>query len=98
MIGADARVVMQETIRGAIATAGEDADIDAVLAHLGWLEMLDDEPDDAIDIVFSALGAANATAAALDDVVVSALGQKPRADLAVWHCMSGIPSLLSSNR
>src|SRR5207247_2397882 len=37
----------------------------------------------AVDIVFRALGAANATATVLDDVVVSALGMEPRADLAV---------------
>jgi Acyl-CoA dehydrogenase, C-terminal domain len=86
MIDADARAVMQETVRGAIADAlatDEGADIDAVLAKLGWLEMLDDEPDDAIGIVFGALGAANATATTLDDVAAAALGQKPRADLAV---------------
>jgi hypothetical protein len=87
MIGADERAVIQETVRGAIAdalaTSNERANIDAVLAKLGWLEMLDDEPDDAIDIVFSALGAANATATALDDVAASALGEKPRPDLTV---------------
>lgn len=85
MIGADERMVMAETVRGAIAdaVAGADADIDAVLANLGWLEMLADEPDDAIDIVFGALGAVNATSTALDDVVASALGQNPGADLAV---------------
>ncbi len=87
MIDADERAMMEETMREAIAdalaTADEGADIDTVLAKLGWLEMLDDEPDDAIDIVFSALGAANATATALDDVVVSALGREPGADLAV---------------
>jgi len=87
MIDTHERAVMEETVRGAIAdalaTAREGANIDAVLAQLGWLKMLDDEPDDAIDIVFRALGAANATATALDDVVASALGQKPRADLAV---------------
>ena len=37
---------MEETVRGAIAdalaTAGEGTDVDAVLAQLGWLEMLDD--------------------------------------------------------
>jgi Acyl-CoA dehydrogenase, C-terminal domain len=85
MIDAAGRAAMEETVRGALAdalaTAG--ADIDAVLANLGWLEMLAAEPDDAIDIVFSALGAANATATALDDVVAAALGQKPRAELAV---------------
>ena len=66
-----------------LATADERADVDAVLAQLGWLEMLDDEPADAIDIVFGALGATNATATALDDVLASALGTEPRADLAV---------------
>jgi hypothetical protein len=87
MIDASERAAMRETVRAAIAdalaTAGDGADIDAVLAKLGWLSMLDDEPDDAIEIVFSALGGAGATATALDDVVASALGQKPRADLAV---------------
>jgi hypothetical protein len=86
VIEADERALMEETARAAIAdalTAGEKADIDAVLAKLGWLEMLDDHPDAAIAIVFGALGATNAMATALDDVVASALGQKPRASLAV---------------
>jgi len=87
MIDADERAVMQQTVRAALtnalATADEVVDIDAVLVQLGWLKMLDDEPGYAIDIVFRALGATNATATALDDVVASALGQKPRADLAV---------------
>jgi len=65
------------------ALAPPDADADAVLADLGWLEMLDAEPDDAIAIVFGALGATNHASTALDDVVASALGTKPRADLAV---------------
>ena len=81
MIGADERAAMEQTVRAAIAEAGTD--VDAVLAKLGWLEMLDDDPADAVDIVFGALGAANATATTLDDVIASALGQKPRADLAV---------------
>lgn len=87
MIDADDRAGMEETVRGAmadaLATAGANADIDAVLAKLGWLEMLAGEPDDAIDIVFSALGFTNATATALDDVLASALGRAPHADLAV---------------
>ena len=57
--------------------------LDAVLTGLGWLEMLDAEPRDAIDIVFNALGATNGSASALDDVVVSALGRQPQLDLAV---------------
>jgi hypothetical protein len=87
MIDAAERAVMAETVRGAIAhalaTGDASADVDAALAKLGWLEMLGDDPDDAIEIVFGALGAANATAAAIDDVIASALGQKPRPDLAV---------------
>lgn len=85
MIDAGERAAMAETVRaaitGALATPG--ADIDGVLARVGWLEMLAAEPDDAVEIVFGALGAANATATALDDVIVAALGQEPRGDLAV---------------
>ncbi|HVH18686.1 MAG TPA: acyl-CoA dehydrogenase family protein [Myxococcota bacterium] len=86
MIDADVRASMEETVRAAIADAlaGDGRpDVDAVLSGLGWLEMLADEPDDAIAIVFAELGAANATATALDDVLASALGQEPRADRAV---------------
>jgi hypothetical protein len=87
VIDAEERALMEETVRGAladaVATAGEEADGDAVLAKLGWLEMLQDHPDDAIGIVFGALGATNATATALDDVLARALGPEPRADLAV---------------
>jgi hypothetical protein len=78
------RDLMLETVRGAIADAlATGAEIDAVLATLGWLEMLAEQPDDAIEIVFGVLGAANATATALDDLLASALGRKPRPDLAV---------------
>ncbi len=87
MIDASERALLEETVRKAIANANATADggsaIDAVLAQLGWLEMLDAEPRDAIDIVFSALGAANATASVLDDVVASALDTAPDADVAV---------------
>jgi len=81
MIEAGERAAMLESVRGAIASAGDD--VDTALAELGWLEMLGAELDDAIEIFFSAIGAANATASVLDDVVVSALGREPRADLAV---------------
>jgi hypothetical protein len=87
VIDVDERALLAETVRRAIAdalaTGDAGADVDAVLAGLGWLELLADEPGDAIEIVFGALGAANAAATALDDVVASAIGQKPRPDLAV---------------
>ena len=75
------RALLEETVRAALA--GVSASGDAVLADLGWLEMLDAEPDDAIGVVFEALGAANAASSALDDVLATAMGVKPRADLAV---------------
>ncbi|HEX5095781.1 MAG TPA: acyl-CoA dehydrogenase family protein [Acidimicrobiia bacterium] len=56
--------------------------IDDALAELGWLDMLATEPDDAIAIVFETLGALNATASVLDDVVVTGLGLLPSPTLA----------------
>jgi hypothetical protein len=81
------RALLAETVRDAVEAAqakasGPDA-VDGALADLGWLEMLDAEPRDAIAIVFTALGAANATATVLDDMLATALGVEPRSDLAV---------------
>jgi hypothetical protein len=78
---ASERALLAETVRAALASP--DADADAVLAELGWLEMLDAEPDDAIGIVFEALGETGRSSTALDDVMAAALGTKPRLDLAV---------------
>ena len=84
MIDADERVLMEETLRGALADAVTNGDdVDAVLTKLGWRELLRDEPDDAIALVFGALGRTNAAATALDDVLITALGLEPRSDLAV---------------
>jgi Acyl-CoA dehydrogenase, C-terminal domain len=82
VIDADERAAMEATLRAALAD-GREADADGVLAKLGWLELLREHPDDAIAIVFAALGATNAAASALDDVLARALGLEPRADLAV---------------
>jgi hypothetical protein len=78
------RALLAETVRDAFAAGPSGSgDVDRVLADVGWLDMLDAEPRDALDIVFRSLGSANATATALDDVVVRALGMQPRPDLAV---------------
>lgn len=81
------RSLLEETVRDAVtraaAAAAGGGSLDGVLAELGWLEMLDAEPRDAVEIVFTALGLAHGVAGVLDDVVVSALGLTPRADLAV---------------
>ena len=81
MMDAAERALLAEPLRAALDGAGPD--VDAVLAEVGWLQMLEAEPRDAIGIVFAALGAGNAAATALDDVVASAFGVTPRADLAV---------------
>jgi len=81
MMDAAERTLLEETIAAALAGSGPTAD--SILAEVGWLEMLAAEPRDAVGIVFGALGASNIPATALDDVVVSALGVEPRADLAV---------------
>jgi hypothetical protein len=84
MMDAGERALLEETARKAIADAsrrGREA-VDEVLAEIGWLEMLQAEPRAAVDVVFEALGATNGAATVLDDVVVSALGVEPRADLS----------------
>lgn len=81
MMDAAERALLADTVGGALADEARPAD--AVLADLGWIEMLEAEPRDAIAIVFDALGTTNRAATALDDVVVLALGLRPRADLAV---------------
>ena len=77
------RALLAETVANALAGASGGGDVDGVLARLGWLDMLDAEPAAAIDVVFGALGATNANATALDDVLASGLAVQPRADLAV---------------
>ncbi|MGH8977367.1 MAG: acyl-CoA dehydrogenase family protein, partial [Acidimicrobiia bacterium] len=83
MMEASERALLEQTVRDAFGNAAPEADLDTVLGDLGWLEMLDAEPRDAIGIVFTALGATNGTATVLDDVLASALGTKPNADVAV---------------
>lgn len=79
-----AREAMARTVRTALADANARAGgVDAALGALGWRTMLAEAPDDAVAIMFAELGAANAASSALDDVLASALGVEPRADLAV---------------
>ena len=90
------RELLQTTVHDALVahaeahtTAADDAMLgvparaDGVLAELGWLEMLEAEPRDAVAIVAHELGATDTYASILDDVFAAALGIEPRADLAV---------------
>jgi hypothetical protein len=82
---ASERALLAETVRVALAgAAGKGAsETDGALADVGWLDMLDAEPRDALDIVFRSLGTANAAATALDDVVGRALGTGSGPGLAI---------------
>jgi Acyl-CoA dehydrogenase, C-terminal domain len=53
------------------------AKLDAALADLGWLDMLDEIPDLAISLVFRLLGETGMHAAVLNDVVLRAAGYAP---------------------
>src|SRR4051812_46404324 len=81
------RALLERTVLDAltahVGVAGPDAPADDVLAGLGWAEMLEAEPPDAVAVVFTALGVTAAPGGALDEVVAPALGLGPRADLAV---------------
>jgi hypothetical protein len=78
------RALLQTTVGDALERAASDPGpkADEALLGLGWLEMLQAEPRDAVEIVLTTLGATNATATALDDVFTAALGFEPRFDLA----------------
>jgi hypothetical protein len=57
-----------------IATSGQE--LDAALAELGWLEMLDEMPQSAIPLVFRLLGETGAHAPVLNDVVLHSAGRR----------------------
>jgi hypothetical protein len=95
------RALLEEAVESSLAEAGSGTDAgnggDAVLADLGWFDMLAAEPRDAIAVVFDALGSTNCAATVLDDVIISALGFEPGPDLAVllprfgaWAAPGGI--------
>src|SRR5262245_5528638 len=79
------RALLETTVRDTIERGAlrGGAAVDDALADVGWPEMLGAEPREAVEMVFRALGAANATASPLDDVMAYALDTEPRLDLAV---------------
>jgi hypothetical protein len=56
VIEAGDRELLEETVRSALADAEPGVPVDGLLAELDWLDLLAAEPDDAIEIVFAALG------------------------------------------
>lgn len=65
------RALLEEALRKALTTGTEPG---AGLAELGWREMLTQEPDTAIPLVFRLLGETGAQAPVLNDVVLLAAG------------------------
>ncbi|MFF7734528.1 acyl-CoA dehydrogenase family protein [Streptomyces sp. NPDC007984] len=69
------RALLEEALRKTLTTSGPGAEPDAALAELGWAEMLTQEPDIAIPLVFRLLGETGAQAPVLNDVVLLAAGR-----------------------
>jgi alkylation response protein AidB-like acyl-CoA dehydrogenase len=73
---AESLQLLSDSVRTTM-TAATGAKLDAALADLGWLDMLDEIPDIAIPLVFRLLGETGAHASALNDVVLRAAGSTP---------------------
>jgi len=57
--------------------ANSGPELDTALAELGWADMLDDMPDDAIRLVFRLLGETGSHASVLNDVILETIGALP---------------------
>jgi hypothetical protein len=66
--------LLEVGLRKTMTTASGE-DLDAALADLGWLEMLDEMPESAVPLVFKLLGEIGAHAPVLNDVVLRAAGR-----------------------
>ena len=67
--------LLEDGLRKTMTTASGQQ-LDAALAELGWLEMLDEMPDAAVPLVFRLLGETGAHAPVLNDVVLRAAGRE----------------------
>ncbi len=66
--------LLEDGLRKTMASASGQ-ELDAALAELGWLEMLDEMPQSAIPLVFRLLGETGAHAPVLNDVVLHSAGR-----------------------
>jgi hypothetical protein len=97
--------LLADSIRSAMSTAS-GSKLDAALAELGWLDMLDEIPNIAIPLVFRLLGETCAHAPVLNDVVLRAAGREAGSTLplpfsggswAVWERTEQAHSALDEN-
>jgi len=75
-VDAAERDLLTETLRKTMLGASGEP-LDRALAGLGWAELLAEEPDVAIPVVFRLLGETGAHAPLLNDVLLAAAGQRP---------------------
>ncbi|SEG85181.1 Acyl-CoA dehydrogenase, C-terminal domain [Thermomonospora echinospora] len=73
MIDAADLALLSEGLRSAMAEARSAAGLDAALAELGWRELLEESPDEAVALVFGLLGETGAHAPVLNDVLLHAM-------------------------
>jgi hypothetical protein len=66
--------LLEDGLRKTMSTAS-GRQLDAALAELGWLEMLDEMPEAAVPLVFRLFGETGAHAPVLNDVVLRAAGR-----------------------
>ncbi|MFI6377177.1 acyl-CoA dehydrogenase family protein [Streptomyces sp. NPDC050546] len=69
------RALLEGALRKTLTKNAPGVGPDAGLAELGWAEMLTQEPDAAIPLVFRLLGETGVQAAVLNDVVLLAAGR-----------------------
>lgn len=74
----DSLNLLADSLRTTMMTAS-GAKLDAALADLGWVDMLDEMPETAAPLVFRLLGETGAHAPVLNDVVLRAAGDAPGA-------------------
>lgn len=97
--------LLEEALRKTM-TAAVGRELDAALADLGWLDMVDEMPDTAIPLVFRLLGETGAHAPVLNDVVLHAAGREPGGTVplpfaggswAVWERAAAVESALGGD-
>lgn len=66
------------------------AELDLALDELGWADALAAHPGDAVAVLFEEQGAANATSAALDHLLASALGADPATTAVVLPALGRV--------
>jgi hypothetical protein len=74
IVDSESLQLLEDGLRKTMTTASGQQ-LDAALAELGWLEMLDEMPEAAVPLVFRLLGETGAHAPVLNDVVLRAAGR-----------------------